>query len=133
MSAVLAWPLSRLVGWPSVVDSAELGQEQVGELEQQEEQAQVGWLEEQADEREAGVGVELAEEWRRLVADLRLRVAGGCWQAAVRWQEQKEVGLAAIGKEGGAMLRMEQRQARKMSEGRAQETRTGRLRLRKLS
>jgi len=68
-----------LVGWPSVVDSAELGREQVGELEQREEQARVGWLEEQADEREAGAGVELAEEWRRLVADLRLRVAGGCW------------------------------------------------------
>ena len=124
MSAVLAWPLSRLVGWPSVVDSAELGQEQVGELEQ--------W-EEQADKREVGARVELAEEWGRLVADLRLRVAGGCWRAAARWRERKEAGLAATGKEGGAMLRAERRQARKMSEERAQETRTGRPRLRKLS
>ena len=73
---VLAWPLSQLVGWPSVVDSAELGQEQVGELEQREKQA---------DEQEAGVGVELAEEWRWLVADLRLQVAGGCWRAVAQW------------------------------------------------
>jgi len=105
----------------------------VGELEEREEQVRVGWLEVQADEREAGVQVGLAEEWRRLVADLRLRVAGGCWRAAARWQERKEAGLAATGKEGGAMLRAEQGQARKMSEGRAQETRTGRPRLRKLS
>jgi len=97
------------------------------------EQARVGWLEEQVVELEAEARVELAEEWGRLGADLRLRVAGGCWRAGAWWQEPKEAGQAATGKEGGAMLRAERRQERKMSEERAQETRTGRLRLRKLS
>jgi hypothetical protein len=109
---------------------------QVGEVRREAgEGARVeDWLEGQAVEREAEARVELAEEWGRLAAGLRLWVAGGCWRVGVRWQERKDAGQAATGSEGGAMLRAERRwDLGKMSVERAQETMIERLRLRKPS
>ena len=104
------------------------------EAEEQLEARVKDWLEEEAVEREIEAQVELVDEWGRLVAGLRLRVAVVCWRAGARWRERKEAGQAAAGNEGGAMLRAERRLDQgRMSEERAQETRTERLRLRRLS
>ena len=92
------------------------------------------WLEEEAVVRGAEARVVLAGEWGWLAADLILRVAVVCWGAWARWQERREAGQVVTGNEGGGMLRAERRQdLGKMSEERARETKTERLRLRRLS
>ena len=116
-----------------------VGEEQAGvqagavqrEAEEQPEGLVVDWLEEEAVERVFEAQV---DEWGRLVAGLSLRVVVVCWRAGARWQERKEAGQAAAGNVGGAMLRAGRRLDRgKVSEERAQETRTERLRLRRRS